>query len=168
MNKGSYILIPLLKCDNLNNNKNRELLIKDVYDTFKDKNNNNVYINVLKQRFKAFNHPFVKNQIKSEQEVYYDFLESIDVFKNYKNNIKGLTNNNEVFNYEEFLDFFKEISMNIKDDKFFEDYLINCWNIDKEKNVYNIQRNNEINSLKDNNLRIRTANQILNSNGYNY
>ena len=80
MNKGSYILIPLLKCDNLNNNKNRELLIKDVYDTFKDKNNNNVYINVLKQRFKAFNHPFVKNQIKSEQEVYYDFLESIDVF----------------------------------------------------------------------------------------
>ena len=150
-----------------NINKNRELLIKNVYDTFKDKNNNNIYINVLKDKFKAFNHPYVKNQIKSEQEVYYDFLESIDVFRNYKNNINGLINNNEVFNYEEFLDFFKEISMNIKDDKFFEDFLINCWNINKENNVYNIHRNNEINSLKDNNLIIRTANQILNNNGYN-
>ena len=58
--------------------------------------------------------------------------------------------------------------MNIKDDKFFEDFLINCWNKDKENNLYNIHKNNEINSLKDSNLRIRTANQILNNNGYNY
>ena len=58
--------------------------------------------------------------------------------------------------------------MNIKDDKFFEDFLINCWNKGKENNLYNIHKNNEINSLKDSNLRIRTANQILNNNGYNY
>ena len=73
-----------------------------------------------------------------------------------------------MLNFEEFLDFFKELGMNIKDDKIFEEFIFNCWNIDNNNNAYSIYKNNELKSLQDNNLRIRTANQILNNNGYNY
>jgi hypothetical protein len=55
--------------------------------------------------------------------------------------------------------------MNIKDDKLFEEILFNCWNISKEKNVYKDEENNKINTYNKDNLRINTANQILNNKG---
>ena len=149
-----------------NINMNREFLIKKLYDNLNKDSNNNISINDLKQKFKAYNHPEVINRFKSEKEVFYDFLESIDIFKNYKNIIKG--QNTEMLTYEDFLDFYKEISIGIRDDKFFEDLLINCWNINNEKNIYNIENKNELNLYENNNLRIRTANQILNNKRYNY
>ena len=166
----------LIKYDDLINeiigniNINRRTIIKKVFDIFiNDKNNNNISINELKQRFKAFNHPDVINKFKTEKEVYFEFLESIDVFKNYKNNIKGQNYNDDLLSYEEFLDYYKEISLTIKDDKEFENILINCWNVDKlnnPKNSDNIKNNSETKYSNDENLRIRTANQILN-NGFN-
>ena len=141
-----------------NISKNRELLIRKIYDNFSKDNNYKVYINDLKQNFRAYNHPEVKNRFKSEEEVYYDFLESLDIFKNYKNIIKR--QNTEILSYEDFLDFFKEISMSIIDDKLFEDLLTNCWSINLEKNYENY--------LDNNSLRIRTANQILNNQKFNY
>ena len=151
-----------------NINYYRESLIKKLYE--KHKNNDGVIlINELKQSFKAFNHPYVRTNKKTEQEVYNDFIECIDIFKNYKSHINGYGPNvNEILNYLEFLELFKEISMSIRDDNLFEEYLINCWDIDKDNDAYNIYKNNELTSLQENNLRIRTANQILNNNGYNY
>ena len=146
----------------------RELLIQKVFNSFKKDNNNNISINDLKQNFKAYNHPEVKNNLKTEKEVFFEFLESIDIFKNYKNNINGQNFNNNTLSYDEFLDFYKEISISIKDDILFEHLLNNCWKIEKENEVYNNSNNNDINYLEDNNLRIRTANQILNNNLNNY
>ena len=123
-------------------------------------------MNDLKQKFKGYNHPDVKSGLRSETEVYYDFLEIIDIFKNYKNNVK--LENNDIITYEDFLDFYKEISLSINDDKVFEDLLFLCWNNNKDKNIYDIERSGGLNNLQDNNLRIRTANQILNNQGYNY
>jgi hypothetical protein len=149
-----------------NINQNRELIIKNVYNNFIRGEGSNISLNDLKQKFKGYNHPDVKSGLRSETEVYYDFLEMIDIFKNYKNNVK--LENNDIFTYEDFLDFYKEISMNIKDDKVFEDLIFNCWNNNKDKNFYDIERSGGLNNIQDNNLRIRTANQILNNKGYNY
>jgi Ca2+-binding EF-hand superfamily protein len=149
-----------------NINQNRELIIKNVYNNFIRGEGSNISLNDLKQKFKGYNHPDVKSGLRSETEVYYDFLEMIDIFKNYKNNVK--LENNDIFTYEDFLDFYKEISISIKDDKAFEDLLFLCWNNNKDKNVYDFERNGGLNNLQDNNLRIRTANQILNNKGYNY
>lgn len=149
-----------------NINQNRESIIKNVYNNLIRGEGNNISLNDLKQKFKGYNHPDVKNGIKSETEVYYDFLEVIDIFKNYKNNVK--LENNDIITYEDFLDFYKEISLSIKDDKVFEDLLFHCWNNNKDKNIYDIERSGGLNNLQDNNLRIRTANQILNNQGYNY
>jgi Ca2+-binding EF-hand superfamily protein len=148
-----------------NVNQNRELIIKNVYNNFIRGEGSNISLNDLKQKFKGYNHPDVKSGIKSETEVYYDFLEMIDIFKNYKNSVK--LENNDIITYEDFLDFYKEISLNIKDDKVFEDLIFNCWN-NKNKNFYDIERTGGLNNIQDNNLRIRTANQILNNKGYNY
>jgi hypothetical protein len=149
-----------------NINQNRELIIKNVYNNFIRGEGSNISLNDLKQKFKGYNHPDVKSGLRSETEVYYDFLEMIDIFKNYKNNVK--LENNDIITYEDFLDFYKEISISIKDDKVFEDLLFLCWNNNKDKKVYEIERNGGLNNLQDNNLRIRTANQILNNKGYNY
>ena len=149
-----------------NINQNRESIIKNVYNNFIRGEGSNISLNELKQKYKGYNHPDVKNGIKSETEVYYNFLEMIDIFKNYKNNVKH--ENNDIITYEDFFDFYKEISMCIKDDKAFEDLLFHCWNNNQDKNVYDIERSSGLNNLQDNNLRIRTANQVLNNKGYNY
>ena len=156
-----------LICDLIGNiNQNRELIIKNVYNNFIRGEGSIISLNDLKQKFKGYNHPDVKSGIKSEIEVYYDFLEMIDIFKNYKNNVN--LENNDIITYEDFLDFYKEISLSIKDDKVFEDLLFHCWNNNKDKNIYENERSGGLNHLKDNNLRIRIANQILNNKGYNY
>ena len=143
---------------------NREIIIKKIFDIFtKDKNSNNISIKELKQRYKAFNHPDVKNNIKTEKEVYFEFLESIDIFKNYKNNINGQNYNDDFLSYEEFLEYYKEISLSINDNREFENLLINCWNVDKSNNSNYINSFNEGNYSNNDNLRIRTANQILNN-----
>ena len=161
----------VIKYDNLINelirniNINREMIIKNVFDSFSKDSNNKISIKNLKQRFKAFNHPDVINKNKTEREIYYDFIESIDIFKNYKLHLQGQNYYDDLLSYQEFLDYYKEISMNIKDDKLFEEILFNCWNISKEKNVYKNEENNKINAYNKDNLRINTANQILNNKG---
>ena len=149
---------------------NREIIIKKVFNSFNKDNNNNISINDLKQKYRAYNHPEVKNNLKSEKEVFYEFLESIDIFKNYKNTINGQNYNNNALSYQEFLEYYKEISISIKDDIIFENLLKSCWNIDNqnENDIYNTSKNNELNNIKGNNLIIRTANQILNNNFANH
>ena len=162
----------VIKYDNLINelignfNINREMIIKNVFDSFSKDTNNKISIKNLKQRFKACNHPDVINQKKTEREIYYDFIESIDIFKNYRLHLEGQNYYDDSLSYQEFLEYYKEISMSIKDDKLFEEILFNCWNITKEKSVYNNEENNKINSYEESNLRINTANQILNNKGY--
>ena len=143
---------------------NREIIIKKVFNSFNKDNNNNISINDLKQKYRAYNHPEVKNNLKSEKEVFFEFLESIDIFKNYKNTINGQNYNNNALSYQDFLEYYKEIGISIEDDIIFEHLLKSCWNIDNQNDIYNTSKNNELNNLKDNNLIIRTANQILNNN----
>ena len=136
----------------------REILIKNLFDSFNKDKNNKISLNDLKKRFKAINHPNIK--YKTEREIYYDFVESIDIFKNYKSKYDY---NDGLFDYQEFFDYYREISMSIKEDKDFENLLNNCWDVTRQ-NIYKNEENNKLNSLKDNNLRIQAANQILNNN----
>ena len=63
--------------------------------------------------------------------------------------------------YNEFENYFKEISLSIIDDKLF-DYIINfCWEID---NKYN--NNGNQNGYTNDNVRIRTGQQIINNKNY--
>ena len=59
-------------------------------------------------------------------EIYFEFLECLNIFRIYKCCVKNL-NNIDLLNYGGFLEFFKEISLSIKNDKLFEE-IIYCFN----------------------------------------
>ena len=60
--------------------------------------------------------------------------------------------------YQDFENYFKEISLSINDDKLFE-YIINyCWEIDNDYNNYGNK-----NGYENDNVRIRAGEQIINN-----
>ena len=124
---------------------NRAIMIKNLYNEFPQDKYGNVSINDLRKRFKPFNHPFVKDGTKSEPEIYFEFLDCINIFKFYKS-IISKNSCMDVINFGGFFDFFKEISFSIKNDLLFECILINCFS----KNTIN---ENELKNNEDN-LRI--------------
>ena len=70
---------------------------------------------------------FVIDKIKTRDEIIFDFFDSIEVFKEYNINLKNENIINGVMDYNDFENYFKEISMSISDDKIF-DYVIHfCW-----------------------------------------
>ena len=149
-------LIKLL-IDNIN--QNREMLIQKLFHNF-NKGNGFVLINDLKQKFNPMKHPDAINQIRNQEEILLDYIDSLEIFREYNGNLNNENIKNGYMSFEDFSNFFKEISMSIIDDKLF-DYLINnCWISDNilEKNM---QNNNY--DYGNENVRIRAGKQIINN-----
>ena len=127
---------------------NRVVFIKNLYNDFDKDKYGNIFINDIRKRFKPYNHPFVKEGNKSEPEIYFEFLECINIYKIYTS-IVNRQYNTDILNYGGFLDFFKEISFSVKDDNLFEDILINCFANSKYDE-------NEIKNREDN-INLRNA-----------
>ena len=106
------------------NEKRKELVIKIYQDLLEDG-----YVNIkkMKCRFNSYKHPEVIKGNKTHEEAYGDFLECIQIYKEYMCNINK--NNNDFFNLNEFFQFFNEISMYIEDDSDFNLLIFGCWDI---------------------------------------
>ena len=104
----------------------RVMAIKEVYNNFEKDKFGNVSINDIRKRFKPYNHPNAKSGIQSEQEVYFELLECLNIYKIYRSNVLKKYNI-DILNYEGFLDFFKEISFSTKDDMLFKEMLFRCF-----------------------------------------
>ena len=106
------------------NEKRKELVIKIYQDLLEDG-----YVNIkkMKCRFNSYKHPEVIKGNKTHEEAYGDFLECIQIYKEYMCNINK--NNNDFFNLNEFFQFFNEISMYIEDDSDFDLLIFGCWDI---------------------------------------
>ena len=142
-----------------NINQNREMLIQKLFQHF-NKGNGFVLINDLKQKFNPMKHPDAINQIRNQEEILLDYIDSLEIFREYNGNLNNENIKNGYMSFEDFSNFFKEISMSIIDDKLF-DYLINnCWISDNipEKNL---QNNNY--EYGNDNVRIRAGKQIINN-----
>ena len=149
-------------------NINRQKIIQKVFNIFNKDKSGKVSINEIKKKYNFSRHPYVTNNLKTPEEVFYDFADSIEICKNYKNIIN--LENNDLLSYEDFAMLYKEIGLNIDDDQLFEYLLTKCWNLDQivnnnnEYNKYIEQRSESLNySNRDNNVRIRAAGQILNN-----
>jgi len=138
-----------------NTNKNREFAIHKLFESL-NKGNGYVLINDIKQNFNPEKHPDVFNQIKSKDEIALDFFDSLEIFREYNTNLNNENVSNGILTYEDFCNFFKEISMSIGEDFFFEYLLNNCWS----KNNYS---NNSSYSYGNDNVRIRAGQQIINN-----
>ena len=106
------------------NDKRKELVIKIYQDLLEDG-----YVNIkkMKCRFNSYKHPDVIKGNKTHEEAYGDFLECIQIYKEYICNINK--NDNDFFNLNEFFQFFNEISMYIVDDSDFDLLIFGCWDI---------------------------------------
>ena len=138
-----------------NINKNREFAIHKLFESL-NKGNGYVLINDLKQNFNPEKHPDVFNQIKSKDEIALDFFDSIEIFREYNTNLNNENVSNGILTYEDFCNFFKEISMSIGEDFFFEYLLNNCWSKSSYSNNSNYGYGND-------NVRIRAGQQIINN-----
>ena len=136
--------------------QNREILIQKLFESL-HKGKGFVLINDLKQNFNPMNHPDVINQIRNKDEIFLDFIDSLEIFREYNSNLNNENVKNGYLSFEDFLNFFKEISMSISDDKYFEFFINNCWILEKEnKNAYG-------NNYGNDNVRIRAGKEIMNN-----
>ena len=172
-------------------NERRILSVKKVFDTFNKNENGEVLMSEIKQKYNPSRHPDVVNEKKNKEEVYGEFLDKLEIFREYNDNLKGSFST--TMNFNEFAMFYNEISMNIKDDNLFDYLLNNCWNLDKfsgnNQNVNNynnfnngnnqninnynnfnnnMKNNNSYNNNYERNIRARTGKQIMNMNNRGY
>ena len=112
-------------------NMMRYTLVKKLFDAFPKNQNGSIDIDVIKKSFCPTQHYEVINGNKKTDEVYREFLELIEIFREYKNNLKGGVTNNEL-TCEEFCDFFGEISLEIQNDYAFSNLVQNCWRINTD------------------------------------
>ena len=80
----------------------------------------------MKNCFCPTKHNDVISGNKTIDEVYEEFLECLEIFREYNNNLKGGIVKNEI-TYEEFCDFFGEISLEMPNDYLFSNFVQNCW-----------------------------------------
>ena len=156
-------------------NPHRQIIIQKVFDHFNKDNNGKASINEIKILFNSRGHPDFISGKKSEGEILGEFLDNIESYKEYLENLKGVYDN--TFSLDDFINFYSEISVGIEDDKKFEFMMYNCWNLNKNVgsnmndmsnyggNIYKNNtgsgfRNNNINS---GNLMARAGSEIINN-----
>ena len=138
-------------------NTNRRIFIQNLFDKLR-KGKEFVILNDIKKYFNPDSHPDVIEKIKGRDEIAFDFFDSLEVFREYNINIKNENIINGIMSYQDFENYFKEISLSINDDKLFE-YIINyCWEIDNDYNNYGNK-----NGYENDNVRIRAGEQIINN-----
>ena len=144
---------------------NRKLIIQKLYDNFNKDNNGKVSINEIKMSFNARRHPDVISGKKSEGEIFGQFLDNIESYREYLENMKGVYDNN--MNLEEFINFYNEVGVGIEDDKMFEFMINNCWNLDNNNNNFRPRNMGGVNNNNDFGL---SENRYRNSNnnGFGY
>ena len=150
----------------------RRILIQKVFNTFNKEKKNKVMTSEIKNKFNASRHPDVIKGIKTENKILGEFLDLLETFREYNNNLHGF---NFSMSFQEFCDFYSQISLSIKDDKYFEMLLTNCWDLDQvykkeEENVENVnkEKNNEkYNNVNNNNYRKGTFRSNSENKQYN-
>ena len=143
-----------------NINENRIILIQNLFDKIR-KGKEYILLNDIKKYFNPDKYPDVLEQKKTSDEIAFDFIDSLEIFKEYNINLKNESIINGIMTYNDFENYFKEISLSINDDKIF-DYIINfCWEVDDRLNNYGNK-----NRYQNDNVRIRTGQQIINNKNF--
>ena len=139
----------------------RESAIKNLYEKFNKDSNGNISLSEIKLLFQASNHPDVINGKRTQGEIYGEFLDNIETYKEYLENMRGIYTNN--FSLEDFVNFYYLIGIGIADDKLFEFMIKNCWNGESNYKPYG-NGNNNFNGRNQGTLMARAGSQIINNN----
>ncbi len=152
-------LIPLQKHQALalfnlfNRQNNEEIAYEELIDTLVGKMNDNrknlvsrafnkidinrrgvMNMNVIKSSFLAREHPDVFNGNKTEPEILVEFLDNFDYHFSLLNQDRNP--DDEEVTLQEFVDFYRYISMTIDDDSYFEQIIKGVWGLNNNSNKY--------------------------------
>ena len=140
--------------------RERETIVRKIYDGIKKDQNGNIFVVDFKKIFNGGNYNEIFGGEKTKEYIYYEFIDNLDIFLNYRNKLYN-RNLSNILSYDDFLRFFNQISMYINNDDDFEKYINSCWSFNNnnynqyDKIIYN-------NNRKYNNSMIRTGSQIIN------
>ena len=158
-------------------NDYRKKIVFNAFRSIDINKNGAVNINYIKNKYNAKNHPDVKSGKKNENEVYNDFIYYFDIAYNYLNGSQG----DGYVIFDDFLEYYQNISMFIENDDYFELLVNSEWNINNNKSNYYSYNNNNNYMYKDNLLENKyyqnsnlnsieqtpLKNRIINNNNYN-
>jgi Ca2+-binding EF-hand superfamily protein len=106
-------------------NNTRRALVKKAFDKIDKNRNGIVEIDDLKGVYNAKNHPDVKLGKKTEEEVLSEFL---DTFELHYSLLHPGSKDSKI-TYDEFTEYYNNISMSIEDDRYFDLMMTNAWNL---------------------------------------
>ena len=107
-------------------NQPRRALVKRAFDKL-DKNKNGIVdIDDIKGVYNAKNHPDVKLGKKTEEEVLSEFL---DTFEMHYALMHGQGSRDKKIDFDEFIEYYNNVSMSVEDDRYLELMMTNAWNL---------------------------------------
>lgn len=105
-------------------NEKRKNAVVSLFNKLDVKGDGSIDIQDIKLMYNAEEHPAAKSRQKSSDQVYYEFIESINT---YTQAMKG-GSNKEKISLDEWLEYYNNLSASIDKDNYFMDMLNNCWN----------------------------------------
>ena len=106
-------------------NQPRKNLVKRAFDKIDRNRNGIVELDDLKGVYNAKNHPDVKLGKKTEDEVLSEFLDTFEM--HYALLHPG--SRDKKITFDEFIEYYNNVSMSIEDDRYFELMITNAWNL---------------------------------------
>ncbi len=91
-----------------------------------DKNGNGIIeIDDIKGTYNAKNHPDVKMGKKTEEEILSEFLDTFELHYS----MSHPDSKDRKIMFEEFIEYYNNVSMSMEDDRYFELMITNAWNL---------------------------------------
>jgi Ca2+-binding EF-hand superfamily protein len=110
-------------------NDKREAVVMKAFKKFDKDNSGSINIEDLKDVYNSSQHPDVKSGKKTEDQVLYEFLDTFEMHFN----LLGKQKKDRNIEFEEFLDYYTNVSCGIDSDDYFELMITNAWNFDNKK-----------------------------------
>ena len=112
-------------------NERRKKIVIQAFKSLDKSGNGVVDLDSIREAYNAKMHPDVICGKKTEEEILAEFL---DTFEYQFNLLKDEKNEENKVMLEEFIDYYNNISMGIKDDDHFEEIIRNVFNLDSKRN----------------------------------
>ena len=106
-------------------NQKRKTLVKKAFNKIDKNGNGIVEIDDIKGTYNAKNHPDVKLGKKTEEEVLSEFLDTFELHYS----LSHPESKDRRITFEEFIEYYNNISMSIEDDRYFDLMITNAWNL---------------------------------------
>ena len=111
-------------------NDYRKNLIRKAFDKIDIDKSGTLEYSDVKDVYNAKNHPDVRSKKKTEEEIVKDFLETFEVHRSLSRGDSNSKKSDGKVSFNEFCDYYSNVSASIDDDEYFKLMITNAWNLD--------------------------------------